>query len=482
MAENKRKVQQQIAKNKQAVQDYAHAEQVAANTGKHSVTELQAAYKTLEQRLLSLNTNEKEAIKQTRRQMDQLKKAINEVNGEVTGLTKIWRTAVRNIATYIGVFAGFNYIKGKIMEVVKGNVSLSDSMAQVQKVTGLTKKEVDQLNVSFAKLDTRTALTELNDLAYSAGKMGIGKYGLDAVRQFVESANQLQVALGDDLGSSIEESITPLAKLAENLGLIQKMGVEKSMLAIGSSINELSQTTTAAGKNIVDFARRIQPSAQMLNLTADEILALGSAADSFGVRAEVAATSFTKFLASYRTNTDEIERILGIAKGTLDDFFDNGRTIEGLTLIFERMHQIGDLRYLEEAFKALGSEGSKMFETFGSFAKNVDMFKEHLTTSTVAFAEATSVTREYNLVQDTAAGIIERANNIWEKAFVNPEGVDTVKKLAIEWYNLSNELTQNMDIWRKSRFAGCCYCGRYSYQDTTYSDTCHDVLRHCQHY
>jgi len=448
MAENKRKVQEQINRNRRAVQDYANAEKVAANTGKHNVTELKAAYETLQQKLMGLNTSEKQAIKETRKQMDTLKKAIAEVNGEVTGLEKIWRTAVRNIATYVGVFAGFNYVKGKIMEMVRGNIELSDSMAQVQKVTGLTKQEVDRLNESFVNLDTRTSITQLNDLAYSAGKMGIGKYGLDAVRQFVEATNQLQVALGDDLGSSVDESITPLAKLAENLGMIQKMGVERSMLAIGSSINELSQTTTAAGANIVDFARRIQPAAQMIGLTTDEILALGSASDSFGVSSEISATAFTKFLASYRTNTAEIERILGMTRGTLDAFFDQGRTMDGLLAIFQRMHEIGDLRYLEEAFKALGSEGSRMFTTFGAFSKNIDMFREHLTTSTVAFNEATSVTREYNLVQDTAAGIVERANNIWEKAFVNPKGVDTVKELAVAWYDLTQQLTQSQTwLW-----------------------------------
>ena len=413
------------------------------NTKKYNLVELQQAYDQLKQKQMSLASGEKTALLEVRRQMKKLKTEIEEVQGQSSGLMKIWKTAVRNIATYIGVFAGFNMVKSKIMEVAKSNLELSDSMAQVQKVTGLTRKEVDQLNVSFAKLDTRTSLKDLNELAYSAGKMGLGKYGVEGIQGFVNATNQLQVALGDDLGNSVDEAITPLAKLAENLGLIKSMGVEKAMMAIGSSINELSQTTTAVGANIVDFARRVQPAAQMINLTGDQILALGSAADSFGVSSEIAATAFTKFLAAYRTNTAEIERILSMVPGTLDKFFDEGRTMEGLLAIFQRMHDIGDLRYLEEAFKALGSEGSRMFVTFGAFAKNLDMFREHLDTSTKAFKEATSVTREYELVQSTAAGILERANNIWEKAFVNPQGVDMVKELAVEWYRFSQELTQS---------------------------------------
>ena len=413
------------------------------NSKKYNIIQLQQAYDTLKYKLAHTNAEEKTDLLQIRRQMKALAKDINEVKGESTGLMKIWKTAVRNIATYVGVFAGFNLVKAKIQQVAKANLELSDSFARVQKVTALSREEVDALNKSFAKLDTRTSLEDLNELAYSAGKMGLGKYGLEGIEGFVKATNQLQVALGDDLGNSVDESITPLAKLAENLGLIQKMGVEKSMMAIGSSINELSQTTTAVGANIVDFARRVQPAAQMIGLTADQILALGSASDAFGISSEISATAFTKFLASYRTNTAEIEKILSMVPGTLDKFFDEGRTMEGLLAIFQRMHDIGDLRYLEEAFKALGSEGSRMFTTFGAFSKNLDMFREHLATSTKAFQEATSVTREYELMQSTAAGILERANNIWEKAFVNPQGVDTVKEMAVEWYRFSQELTQS---------------------------------------
>lgn len=411
--------------------------------------------KALQEGKAALN-NMSERDPKRKQLVDDLKKIQQQIAKLTGGTNKfgqthnaVWQTAVRNITAYMGVFAAFNYVKNKMTGMVKDNLALSDSMAQVQKVTGLTSEEVTLLNKSLSKLDTRSTLSQLNELAYTAGKMGLGKYGVEGIEGFVKAANQLQVALGEDLGSSVEEAILPVAKLGENLGLFEKMGTEKAIMAIGSAINELSQTTTAAGKNIVDFARRIQPSAQMIGLTTDEILALGSASDSFGVSSEVAATAFTKFLAAYRTNTEEIERILGITKGTLDEFFDSGRTIEGLMTIFQRMHEIGDLRYLEEAFKALGSEGSKMFVTFGAFAKNIDMFKEHLATSTKAFDEATSVTREYNLVQETAQGIIERTSNIWKNAFVNPEGVDAVKQLADEWYRLSKELTGSV-TWMTS--------------------------------
>lgn len=435
-------------KNNQA--EYQRLRDIMKDLANAKVKDLKRALRDLQKMLNEVAESSPKRAEVIRSNIDKVQKKIQGITGETGKFGKthnaVWQTAVRNITAYMGVFAAFNYVKNKMTGMVKDNLALSDSMAQVQKVTGLTSEEVKMLNEDLSKLDTRSTLTQLNELAYTAGKMGLGKYGVEGIQGFVNAANQLQVALGEDLGSSVEEAILPVAKLGENLGLFERLGTEKAVLSIGSAINELSQTTTAAGRNIVDFARRVQPSAQMIGLTTDQILALGSASDSFGVASEVAATAFTKFLAAYRTNTAEIERILGIAQGTLDQFFDEGRTIDGLMTIFQRMHEIGDLRYLEEAFKALGSEGSKMFVTFGAFSKNIDMFREHLATSTKAFEEATSVTREYNLVQETAQGIIERSNNIWKNAFVNPEGVDAVKQLADEWYRLSKELTSS-ETW-----------------------------------
>ena len=413
------------------------------NKRKYNITELQQAYDQLKSILASIPVGEKQAIESVQRNMKSLQKEISKAKGELTGFAKLWNTALKNIGAYMGVFAAFGYARNLIKGMVTESLNLSDAFAQVQKVTGFSAEEVKKLNDNLSKLDTRTSLAQLNELAFTAGKMGLGKYQLEGVQGFVKAANELQVALGEDLGSSVEEAILPLAKLGENLGLFEKLGVEKAMKSIGSSINELSQTTTAAGRNIVDFARRIQPSAQMVGLTADQILALGSAADSFGLHAEVAATSFTKFLVNYRTNTEAIEQALGITKGTLDEMFARGDTMQGLMLIFQRMHDLGDLRVLAPIFKELGSEGSRMSETFGSFAVNIDQLREHLATSTKAFDEATSVTREYNLVQETAQGIMERSTNIWKNAFVNPDGVDMVKQLADEWYRLSRELTES---------------------------------------
>ena len=86
VARKKTLISDQLKKNEVAVTDFANAEKIAAERGKHSVTEMQMAYDALKVKLLNLSADEREAIKQTRKQMDQLKKDINSVTGEVSGL------------------------------------------------------------------------------------------------------------------------------------------------------------------------------------------------------------------------------------------------------------------------------------------------------------------------------------------------------------------------------------------------------------
>ena len=101
-------------------------------------------------------------------------------------------------------------------------------------------------------MDTRTTLTDLQNLAYEGGKLGIGQYGVQGLESYVRAANQIKVALGDDLG---EDAMLPLAKMGEVMGLFNGTAesVEKGILQIGSAINELTQSSASSASAIVDF-------------------------------------------------------------------------------------------------------------------------------------------------------------------------------------------------------------------------------------
>ena len=80
---------------------------------------------------------------------------------------------------------------------------------------------------------------------------------------------------------------------------------------------------------------------------------------------------------------------------------------------------MGGLNKLMPIMGDLGSEGARLTNVFASMAANIEILEKHLDTSRQAFAEATAITAEFNIQNETSEALVERAANLWEKAFVN---------------------------------------------------------------
>ena len=429
----------QQKKIKQATIDYASAEKMAGETGKHSVVELQKAYDTLKQKLMGLSTGQKAEIEQTRENMAKLKKAIDETTGSIAKQGGIWQTAVKNITAYVGVFGAFNFIKGKLTDVVRLNLELSDSMANIRKVSGLAMRDIQDLTRTLAKMDTRTTLAELEEISYRGAKLGFGNFGTQGLLEFAQAANVVNVALKEDLG---DEALAALSKITENMGLIKKMGVEDAMLATGSAMFQLAASSTAAAGPIVEVTKRLVPVAQMSGFATHEILALASASDSLHLMPEVVGTALSKLIMALQNNHNLVEKYLGIDEGTIARLFKAGDAMDALLLVFDKMNG-KNVTELDDLWKLLGSDGQRLITVVADMANHTDTLRTHLETSTKAFKEATAVTDEYNIQQETAAALIERANNAWRNAFVNPDAEQNVKGLAKAWYDFSKGLLES---------------------------------------
>lgn len=408
-------------------------------TGKVSFDELDRAAKKLESELRLINQNETEYITKSK-QLQQVRSQIEKNTLSVKQHSSAWQTTLRNMSAYFGSFQLFSMAIQKVQAFFRLNLKFSDQLADIRKVSGLAMSEINDLANSLAKLDTRTTIQELNEIAYAGAKLGMGKYGTAGLEQFVRAANQVNVALKEDLGA---DALTALSKITEVMGLIPKMGVEKSMLAVGSAMFQLSATSTATSGNIVEFSKRLTGMARTAGITTDQLLALGSAADAMYLMPEVASTAFNKLITSLQTKHNLIEKELQIEPGTINNLYSAGKTMDAIVLILEKMKEKGNMNALQGVFKDLGSEGARLVNVMVTMSKNVDMLKDHLYTSKEAFEEATAVSNEYAIQQQTANALMERASNIWEKAFINPEGVDTVKELAKAWYDLSKSMTSN---------------------------------------
>lgn len=379
-------------------------------------------------------------LKKRQQDVKTLQAQIDKLTGSVNKHGNAWSTALKNLTAYAGLFQVFNAVKGTVTSAIKKNFEYSSSLTDIRKVSGLTMQDVNKLSEELAKIDTRTSVDGLAQLAYQGAKLGMGKYGVEGMKQFVAAADQINVAIGEEMG---EEALPALSKMVETMGLIPKMGIEKAMLATGSAMFKLSSTSTSTSTNIVEFAKRLTGVSRTAGITTDQLLALGSASDSLFLMPEVSATAMSKFIVALQKNHNLIEKDLGIPDGTIKRMYAAGNAMDAIVMVLEKMRDKGNMNALGGIFKDLGSDGQRLVTAMVTMSKNVDVLKDHLYESKEAFEEATAVTSEYTMQQQSAAGILDRANNLWEKAFINPAGVESVKSMAQAWYDMSQMILQS---------------------------------------
>lgn len=438
---------------KQVEDDVVDVNDVIARSkkGKASIEELKKAYQQLQVELNQINTGDEE-FKNKQKTLKDLKKEIDDVTGAAHKQGGAWNTALKNLTAYVGLFAVFNQVKTYFVDLFRLNMKFMDQLTDIRKVALSTTDEIANLSRELAKIDTRTSLEELNRIAYAGAKLGIQTQGgTMALAGFVRAADQVNVALKEDLG---EEALTSLAKITEVMGLVDKYGVEKAMLKTGSAIFRLAATSTASSDKIVDFSNRMLALGEQAALTTPDILALGSAVDSMALEPEVAATAFGKLVTELRKGTSPIEKSLGIATGSLKKMIESGRGMDAILTIFRKMGETKNVFALDGLFKDLGSDGARLVKTMVTMASKNGMLTKAVEESNKAFNDGTAVTVEYNMQQETAMAYMERANNLWEKQFVSSSAAaGPVHDIAKAWFELTQELTSSLGFMTEVKLA-----------------------------
>lgn len=437
---------EQTLKGTRMSQDSLNDILTRSKQGKASLDELRRAYKQLEEELNQINTKSKE-FADRQKSMKELKKNIDEVTGAANKQGRAWQTALNNLTAYVGLFSAFNMLKTYLFSIFRLNANFAEQLTNIRKVALSTQEEVGNLSKELAKIETRTSIEELNNLAYAGAKLGVTTKNLAG---FVRAADQVNVALKEDLG---DEALTALAKITEVSGLIDKYGVEDAMLRTGSAIFRLASTSTATSGKIVDFSNRLLALGDAATLTTPDILAIGSAVDSMALEPEVAATAFGKLVVELRKGTSSIEKDLGIAQGSLKKMIEEGKGMEAIQTIFHKMRESDNVFALNSLFKDLGSEnGARLTKVMVTMAEKVGMLDKAVAESNKAFREGSAVTVEYEMQQETAAAYMERAANLFEKQFVSADAASgPVRDLAKAWYEMVDALVHNITFMTEVR-------------------------------
>ncbi|MBQ8466541.1 MAG: phage tail tape measure protein [Prevotella sp.] len=380
-------------------------EKVLKNLDKATPKELNKTLSTLRQQLNGIERGT-EAWNRQCEAIKRVKVELARVNADLATGESFWDRFNRKMnewqTTLMGMAAA---VTGLIMagrSAVKAFADMDAEMANVRKFTGMTKEQVEDLNEDFKKMDTRTSREQLNVLAEEAGKLG--KTSKEDILGFVKAADQINVAL-DELGDG---ATLTLSKLTTIFGDEERLGTEKALLSVGSVINELSQNCTASAPYLANFAKRMAGVGAQAEMTIPQIMGLAAVLDSQGQAVEMSATAVSKLIMDMFKQQDQVIKATGMNAEKFKEALSRG-TNEGLLMLLDTLHQLGNIDVLAPVFKDMGENGARAAQVISALAGNLDMVRWEQKEAAKAFEEATSVTKEYNVQNTTVQAGLDKA-------------------------------------------------------------------------
>lgn len=344
--------------------------------------------------------------------------AQKEMNGTLGAQGTLMSRAANGFNKYFGMITtGLATITGisfTFRKLSQDAAQMEDTYADVMKTTGMTRDEVGDLNEEFKKMDTRTAREELNMLARDAGKLGL--QSKKDVLDFVEAGNQINVALGEDLGEGAIRNIGKMSEIFRNSTReLDQMDLKGRMLSIGSAINELGQSSTASEAYLVNFTQRLGGVASQAGISIQNVLGYASALDQSGQAVEMSATALQKFIMKLMGEPEKFARMAGLEVKKFNNLLKND-TNEAIKIVLKSLSEKGGFQQLIPLFQEMGLDGARAVQVLTSLAANIEKVDKAQQISNKAFAEAVSLTNEYNIKNNNAAAQLEKRKKAFKDA------------------------------------------------------------------
>jgi len=367
-------------------------------------------------------------LKQLQGLMDQHRKQQGQV---ANGWTKIKNEFKSTSLAFVAgnmITSAVQNIGSAFTGLISGAASLSDQLADIQKTTGLTAKEVDELNGSLSKIDTRTPTSELRNLAAIAGKLG--KNSKEEVLEFVGAADKLVVALGEDLGGL--DAIKQLGKLNELFNIEEVYGTATAFEKTGSAINSLGAASVASEEYLVAFTQRFGGLAENANISMQDVLGLAATMDILGKKQEVASSSMAKFLIALgdKKGVSKFAKLAGLSVKEYSKLLETDANEAMLKVLEGAKSTKQGVAGLSATLENLGVEGVQAAQVLPALAGNIDLLREQQELANVEFEKGSSLTDEYNIKNENLAAKLDKLKKAWVKLWMNSNVKNAIEGLV----------------------------------------------------
>lgn len=377
-----------------------------SNLKTSSIRDLKFSIKAINQQMAGMDRGT-EKFKQMQLQAKQLKAELQAVRAEGVAQeswikrSADWFNRMQGIA--LGAVAAISGITFTVKKCVEEYAKMDDEMTNVRKYTGQAAEEVERMNEDFKKMDTRTPRQKLNQLAEDAGRLGITSTA--AIEEFVDGADKINVALGDDLG---DKAVSQIGKLAQMFGEDKTKGLRGAMLSTGSAINELAQNSSASAGYLVDFTARVAGVGKQAGFTQAQIMGLASVLDQNMQQDETAATAVQNLLAKMFQDSAKFAKIAGL---NVKEFANTLKKDANTALLqfLAAMRSKGGFAELAPMFEEMKMEGSRATGVLTVLADKLDDVKTAQQLASDAYEEGTSVINEFNTQNESVQAQLDKA-------------------------------------------------------------------------
>lgn len=177
----------------------------------------------------------------------------------------------------------------------KAAVDFESSFAGVRKTVDASPKEFAALEKGIRNMakEIPTSVHQLNEIAESAGALGVEKKSILAFTRTVADMGETTNLVG-------EEGAATMARFAN----ITKMP-QKEFGRLGSVIVDLGNKGASTEKEIAAMGLRLAAAGSQVGMTVPEILGMSNALSSLGLEAEGGGSAFSRFMVEVQSATSK---------------------------------------------------------------------------------------------------------------------------------------------------------------------------------
>lgn len=326
------------------------------------------------------------------------------------GASKPLKHLQSNVIRFVGAISASIAAVKAVTFPVQSAIAYERALKDVQKTTGFTDAETEELGDSIQKMTERLSKSalELTSIAAIAGQLGLGEAGSKAVLDFTEDVAKASVAL-----SLVEEDAAEAGATLKNIFNLDVEDVGR----IFSTVNDLSNKTVASATSIIDIMQRV---GNVARLTAPEVAAVAAYSKELGVPDEQAGTAFTKFFGNMLAEADDFASAMGMTTERWLREVDRDAigAFRSITAEISKMES-GTSEALTKSLFGSGRNFSIATKVINDAANGHKSLIKTLAVSKKAWAENTSISKEYATVTTATSEQVTVLRNVLQSLAID---------------------------------------------------------------